>query len=254
MIWVIGCKGMLGAELSCLLERYGIPFIGTDREVDITDLNSLDKFAQNRQIKCIVNCAAYTAVDKAEDDIDTCNNINHLGALNIAVYSSKISARLIHISTDYVFDGKSSIPYKEDDITNPIGVYGRTKKDGETAVLQNNPHSIIIRTAWLYGKYSNNFISTMIKLMNERFEIKVVNDQRGSPTCAFDLVNVIIKFINTDKSYGIFHYTNEGNITWYDFAKEIYRLGKELNLIKNNCSVLPCTSAEYPSKVKRPSY
>jgi len=254
MIWLIGNKGMLGTELSNLLEKKGIPFIGTDRDVDITDLNTLNNFTKDKQIKCIVNCAAYTAVDKAEDDFETCDRLNHLGAANIAICSAMIPARIIHISTDYVFDGTGSAPYREDDNTNPIGVYGRTKKDGETAVLQNNPHSYIIRTAWLYGKHGNNFVSTMLKLMNERSELKVVNDQIGNPTWAFDLANVIIKFMNTEKPAGIYHYTNEGNITWFNFANEIYKQGKKLGLIKNDCSVLPCTSSEFPAKVKRPAY
>ena len=246
---------MLGNELSELFEKTSVPYIGTDREVDITDLNALNVFASyNRQIKCIINCAAYTAVDKAEDDLETCEKVNHLGAKNIAVCSKNIATRLIHISTDYVFDGTGSAPYKEDDKTNPIGVYGKTKKDGETAVQQNNPNSHIIRAAWLYGKHGNNFVSTMIRLMNERFELKVVNDQRGSPTWAYDLAGVIVKLINTEKPAGIYHFTNEGNITWFEFAKEIYKQGKEFGLIKNDCSVLPCTSAEFPAKVKRPAY
>jgi len=254
MIWLIGCKGMLGTELSNLLEKTNLPFVGTDREVDITNKKALNEFINGKNINYVINCAAYTAVDKAEDDIQTCNNLNNLGAANIASCSSEIKAKFIHISTDYVFDGKGFIPYKEDDITNPIGVYGKSKRDGEISVLENNPNSYIIRTAWLYGKYGNNFISTMIRLMNERDEIKVVNDQRGSPTWAYDLVNIIINFINADRPYGIYHYTNEGDITWFDFAKEIYNLGRELNLIKKNCLVSPCTSEEFPSKVTRPSF
>ena len=254
MIWLIGNRGMLGTELSNLMEYLNIPYIGTDRDVDITNPDALNGYADNKQIKYIINCAAYTAVDKAEDDVANCEKLNNLGASNIAIFSKNIQARFVHISTDYVFDGTASVPYKEDDLVNPIGVYGRTKRDGETAILKSNPNSYIIRTAWLYGRYGNNFVSTMIKLMNERPELKVVNDQKGSPTWAYDLSRIIIEFVKTGIPFGIYHYSNEGSITWYDFACEIYRQGKELGLINNNCSIKPCTSAEFPSKVKRPNY
>jgi dTDP-4-dehydrorhamnose reductase len=265
MIWLIGNKGMLGTELSLLLEKSGIYYTGTDREVDITDSEALKNFACNKQIKWIINCAAYTAVDKAEDDIEVCRNLNTRGASNIAECAKIAGAKLIHISTDYVFDGRGITeegnirPYREDDKTAPTGVYGLTKRDGELAVIENNPYSYIIRTAWLYGKYGNNFVHTMLKLMNERDEVKVVDDQRGSPTWTFDLAMVILGIIRTtdtgkNMSFGIYHYTNEGNITWFDFAKEIYKQGHEYGCIKNECKVIQCTSAEFPAKVKRPAY
>jgi len=262
MIWLIGCKGMLGTEFSLLLEKNGISFIATDREVDITDMAALQRFAEKQPLSWIVNCAAYTAVDKAEDDVEACRRLNVLGAANIAFCAKSAGARLIHISTDYVFDGKGIAegnnlrPYREDDAANPIGVYGLTKHDGEIAVMENNPHFYIIRTAWLYGKYGNNFVSTMLRLMNEREEIKVVNDQMGSPTWAYDLSCMILAFISAENNipFGIYHYTNEGKISWFDFAGEIYKSGRELGLIKKECAVKPCTSAEYPAKVKRPEY
>jgi len=267
MIWLIGSKGMLGTELSLLLEKSGLPFVGTDREVDITDTTALEKFAENQSINWIINSAAYTAVDKAEDDAENCRRLNTLGAGNIAACAKKIGARLIHISTDYVFDGKGIKadgtdvlrPYREDDTTAPIGVYGLTKRDGEIAVQENNPNSYIIRTAWLYGKHGNNFVHTMLRLMNERNEVKVVNDQRGSPTWAVDLAEAIISFVKTEKTgkdipYGIYHFTNEGEITWFDFAKEIFKQGREQQLITKDCGVNPCTSADFPAKVKRPAY
>jgi len=259
MIWLIGCKGMLGRELSIILEESGLPFSGTDSEVDITDMSALENFIKNKSFNWIINCAAYTAVDKAEDDTDLCNRINVLGAENISICSKKIGARFIHISTDYVFDGKGSVPYKEDDLTNPIGVYGLTKRKGEILVLENNPNSYIIRTAWLYGIYGNNFVKTMIKLMNEKNELKIVDDQRGSPTWAFDLALVISNLIQKSMSnvifpFGIYHYTNEGNITWYNFACEIFSAGKEIGLINNECKLIPCTSMDYPAKVKRPAF
>jgi len=265
VIRLIGCKGMLGTELSQLLEKSGLPFIGTDREVDITDMAALNASAAGQQVNWIINCAAYTAVDKAEDDVEFCRALNTLGAANIAAVANSTAisnsdgARLIHISTDYVFDGKGERPYREDDATAPTGVYGLTKRDGEIAVLEKNLRSYIIRTAWLYGKHGNNFVHTMLKLMNERDEVKVVNDQRGSPTWTFDLASVIITLIKAVDSgkeipFGVYHFTNEGNITWFDFAKEIYRQGREQGRITKDCAVNPCTSAEYPAKVKRPGY
>ena len=261
MIWLIGCKGMLGTELSLLMEKAGLPFIGTDREVDIANPAALEKFIEQPwQFGWIINCAAYTAVDKAEDDVETCRRLNTLGAANIAACAQKIGARLIHISTDYVFDGTGKRPYTEEDTTAPTGVYGLSKRDGELAVMENNPRTYIIRTAWLYGKYGNNFVATMLRLMNERDEVKVVDDQRGSPTWAFDLASAVLAVIaaiaNGGKNipFGIYHYTDEGDISWFDFAKEIYQQGRELGRISKDCAVKPCASAEYPAKVKRPAY
>lgn len=263
MIWLIGNKGMLGTEISQLLEKNNIAFTGTDKEVDITDIAALDNFSKENNFDWVINCAGYTAVDKAEDDFENCQNINAIGAGNIAACAKNKNAKLIHISTDYVFDGKGIIingiecPYKEDDLTNPIGFYGLSKRDGELSVLEKNPCSFIIRTAWLYGKNGNNFVNTMLRLMKEREEINVVNDQRGSPTWAFDLAFVIISFIRKEKNsvpYGIYHYTNEGNITWFDFAKEIYSQGHTFGFLDKDCKIKPCTSAEYPAKVKRPSF
>ncbi|MDR0456006.1 MAG: dTDP-4-dehydrorhamnose reductase [Treponema sp.] len=258
-IWLIGNKGMLGTELSLLLEKSGLPFVGTDCEIDITDTAALEQFAKKQSVGWIINCAAYTAVDRAEEDAENCRRLNTLGAGNIATCAKSIGARLIHISTDYVFDGNGNRPYREDDATNPIGVYGLTKREGELAILENNPRSYIIRTAWLYGRHGNNFVHTMLRLMNERDEIKVVNDQRGSPTWTFDLASAVLAFIKNvdagkDIPFGIYHYTNEGNITWFDFAKEIFRQGREGGQIVKDCAVKPCTSAEYPAKVKRPVY
>jgi dTDP-4-dehydrorhamnose reductase len=263
LIWLIGSKGMLGTELSLLLEKSGLPFTGTDREIDITDMTALTettaKLSEKQPVKWIINCAAYTAVDKAEDDVEVCRALNTQGSANIASVAKNTEARLIHISTDYVFDGKGERPYREDDATAPTGVYGLTKRDGEIAVQKNNHRSYIIRTAWLYGRHGNNFVYTMLRLMNGRDEVKVVNDQRGSPTWTFDLAAVILTFIKAEDSgkeipFGVYHFTNEGNITWFDFAKEIYKQGKEQGRITKDCAVSPCTSAEYPAKVKRPAY
>jgi len=264
MIWLIGSKGMLGTELSLLLEKSGYSFIGTDCEVDITDYAALEAFIQNQQkgkqaIDWIINCAAYTAVDKAEDDVENCRKLNTLGAGNIAECAKSIGAHLIHISTDYVFNGQGNKPYMEEDATDPIGVYGLTKRDGEIKVFEKNKNTYIIRTAWLYGKFGNNFVHTMIRLMKERDNVKVVNDQRGSPTWAFDLSEAVISFIKArqagkDVPYGIYHFTNEGEISWFDFAREIYDKGRALGILTKDCDVMPCTSLEFPAKVKRPAY
>jgi dTDP-4-dehydrorhamnose reductase len=269
MLWLIGNKGMLGTEFSSILEKRGISFVGTDREVDILDPLALAAFVEGQgrvgSVTWIVNCAAYTAVDKAEDDLDLCRRLNVEGPGNIARIAQGIGARLIHISTDYVFDGKgiqeggNLRPYRESDETGPIGVYGLTKCDGERAVLENNPRSYIVRTAWLYGKYGNNFVRTMLRLMNERDEVKVVNDQRGSPTWARDLAETLAAIVVAEGEgrqipYGVYHYTDEGSITWFDFALEIYGRGRQLGLIKKDCAVGPCSSAEFPARVTRPAY
>jgi dTDP-4-dehydrorhamnose reductase len=256
---------MLGTELSMLLEKSGLPFVGTDREVDITGTAALENFTEKQPVKWIINCAAYTAVDKAEDDVEICRKLNTIGSGNIASSAKNIGAKIIHISTDYVFDGNGITengilrPYREDDTTNPIGVYGLTKRDGELAVLENNPRSYIIRTAWLYGRHGGNFVHTMLRLMNEWDEVKVVDDQRGSPTWTFDLASAVLAFVKIVDSgknvpFGIYNYTNEGNITWFDFAKEIFRQGRECGRIAKDCAVKPCTSAGYPAKVRRPAF
>jgi len=264
MIWLIGNKGMLGTELSLLLEKSGYSFIGTDCEVDITTTVALGNFIRthkNRKqpIDWIINCAAYTAVDKAEDEIKICRKINTIGADNIAFCAKNIDAKLIHISTDYVFNGQGNRPYTEEDATDPIGVYGLTKRDGEIKVFEENKNTYIIRTAWLYGKCGNNFVHTMLKSMKEGDKIKVVNDQKGSPTWAFDLAKAVIAFIKTrqagkDVPYGIYHFTDDGEITWFDFAKEIYNQGRTLGILTKDCDIIPCTSSEFPTKVKRPAY
>jgi dTDP-4-dehydrorhamnose reductase len=263
LIWLVGSKGMLGTELSMLLEKSGLPFAGTDRGVNITNMAELTaahaKLAEKKQVKWIINCAAYTEVDKAEDEVEVCRSLNVQGAANIAAIANNTGARLIYLSTDYVFDGKGNRPYREDDAAAPISVYGRTKREGEIEVLKNNPGSYIIRTAWLYGKYGRNFVHNMLRQMNEKDEVNVVNDQHGSPTWTFDLASVILTFIKNvdsgkDVPFGIYHFTNEGDITWFDFAKEIYRQGRKHGNITKNCAVNPCASAEYSVKAQRPVY
>jgi dTDP-4-dehydrorhamnose reductase len=253
MIWLIGNKGMLGTELSEAFSRAGLPFVGTDREVSILDEAALAAYAAEKKIDWIVNCAAYTAVDKAEDEPDLCRALNAAGPGNIAKIAERIGASLLHISTDYVFDGNGTRPYREDDPTGPTGVYGGTKEEGERAVLAACGRTVIVRTAWLYGRHGPNFVHTMLRLMRERESIGVVADQRGSPTWARDLAEAIVKITTATKpAYGIFHFTGAGETVWHEFALEILRFGKEYGLLSKDCQVNALTTAQYPTKTRRP--
>ncbi|MBO5137746.1 MAG: dTDP-4-dehydrorhamnose reductase [Spirochaetaceae bacterium] len=265
MVWLIGNKGMLGSEVETQLEFNEINFIATDREVDITNLGALEAYvAANPNITWIVNCAAYTAVEKAEEEPELAEKLNATGAGNIATVANKIGARMIHISTDYVFDGTGKTPYTEIMPISPLGVYGRTKADGEKLVQKNLEDAYIFRTAWLYGPRGKNFVYTMVNLMNSKDSISVVNDQFGSPTCTLDLARYIIMTIlgyqevfgNPHRCLppGIYHCTGEGKTTWYDFALEIYRIGKEKGIITKECQIKPCSTQEYGARVQRPAY
>lgn len=256
MVWLIGCKGMLGNEIARQLTENKIEFVGTDIDVDITNPQALADFAKGKEITYIINCSAYTAVDKAESDAEFAKKLNEDGPRNIANLANQIHAKMIHISTDYVFDGTGKVPYTEEMPIAPIGVYGKTKADGEAAVRDSLDEHYIIRTAWLYGWAGKNFVYTMIKAMNTHDSVKVVNDQKGTPTFAGDLANVIIQIINkNDVPYGTYHCTDLGEITWWDFTNEIKKQGIELGLITNKeCNVNPCSTDEYPTPAKRPTY
>lgn len=261
MIWLIGNKGMLGTEVANLLTREGFSWVGSDRETDIRDPAALRGWLDasaggNRQpIDWIVNCSAYTAVDKAEDEEELARGINALGAANIARLAATIGARLIHISTDYVFRGDGTRPYMETDPVDPQGAYGRTKAEGESLVANLCPHNFTIRTAWLYGQHGPNFVDTMLRLMRERDSIGVVADQYGTPTWAFDLAQAIVAIIRREPaSSGIYHFTNAGQTTWFEFATEIQCLGLAHGLLDHACSIKPLTTAEYPTKARRPAY
>lgn len=250
-ILVTGVNGQLGMEMRnisvCSADRY----IFTDvAELDITDADAVDRTVSSESIDIIINCAAYTNVDKAEDDEQTADLINHKAVAIMAAAAAKRDATLIHISTDYVFNGCSCIPYKENDPTSPTGAYGRTKLAGEQAVIVSGCMYLIFRTAWLYSPYGKNFVKTMMKLTAEKDSLDVVFDQVGTPTCAADLAALIYKVI-TDRMLdrqGIYHFSNEGVCSWYDFAVEI------CHLCGNACDIHPCHSNEFPSKVRRPSY
>lgn len=275
MLWVIGCNGMLGTELCRELTEKNIDFTGTDRNVDITSEASLVAFAKQcaadgKAVTAIVNCAAYTAVDKAESEPDFAARLNAQGPRNIARVAKALGVPLVHISTDYVFDGTASTPRTESDAVSPLGVYGATKAEGEKAVMAETDAFYILRTAWLYGWAGKNFVYTMIRAMNSRESVKVVADQRGTPTFCGTLCSVIIAILEragatgsaaTDTGsaaavpYGIYHVTDEGETTWYDFTREIKAQGEKGGLVTNTaCAVHSCTTAEYPTPAKRPAY
>lgn len=251
-ILVTGANGQLGRELRNILESE-IPgqSIYTDvSELDLTDSKAVDLFFKQNEISHVVNCAAYTAVDRAEEEKLECASININAVKNLAIAADSIGAKIIHISTDYVFDGTAHRPYKESDKVNPISEYGTTKRKGETALLALAPESIIIRTSWLYSPHGNNFVKTMMRLGEERPEIKVVCDQIGSPTYALDLAKAIYNVLTSHQWVeGIFHYSNEGVCSWYDFTKAIHRVAG----IKG-CNVCPIPTEEYPTAATRPFF
>lgn len=253
MIWLIGNKGMLGSDVDFFLKETHKDYTASDIEVDITDLEQLKRFISDKKIDWIINCSAYTAVDKAEDEPEKAFKINTEGALNIAKIAREKEAKLIHISTDYVFDGEKNGSYTEDDDPNPMGAYGKSKLEGEKNIQNLIEKYFIFRTAWLYGKNGNNFVYTMLRLFKEKEAVKVVSNQWGTPTHTKDLAGTIIKIIQ-DKSdkYGIYHFTNEGRTNWYEFAKEIYERAKKHKLIKKNINIIPITTEEYPTKAVRP--
>ncbi len=257
MIWLIGCKGMLGSEIARQLKDNNIDFVGTDIDVDITSYEILSEFVSNKPIKWIINCAAYTAVDLAETNVELATKLNTTAPGNIAKVAKKIGATVIHISTDYVFDGTAKSPLTENMKIAPIGVYGKTKADGEKSIVENTDKYYILRTAWLYGWAGKNFVYTMIRVMNKNPAVKVVADQKGTPTFAGDLSDVILKICNKEIPipYGIYHVTDLGEITWFDFTNEIKKQGIETGLLLNkDCVVNPCTTDEYPTPAKRPAY
>ena len=250
-ILVTGANGQLGVALRNISDSYaGFEFFYTDIDtLDICDKELTDAFVKLIHPDVIINCAAYTAVDKAEDDILLCLRINRNALFNIGEAAVSVGAKVIHISTDYVFDGCETRPYLEDDATNPTSVYGLSKLAGEQALMSECSDYVIIRTAWLYSEIGSNFVKTMLRLGAERDTLGVVADQQGTPTYAGDLAEAIMKVLMAEQFVpGIYHYTNEGVCTWYDFAVKIF----ELTGIQ--CVVKPLTTAGYPTRAKRPAY
>lgn len=251
-ILVTGSNGQLGSEIKELSSEYLYNFYFTNRdELDITDDEAIRNFIKTKDIKAIINCAAYTAVDKAESDQENAEMINHQAVKNLAQRAKEQNIKFIHISTDYVFDGTNHKPYMETDITNPQGVYGKTKLDGEKALLAINPKdSIIIRTSWVYSSYGANFVKTMLRLGREKESLGVIYDQIGTPTYAKDLAKAILEILPKVKNetLEIYNYSNEGVLSWYDFAKEIMRMAKL------DCKINPIETKDYPTAAKRPHY
>ena len=250
-ILVTGANGQLGSEVKELekaFPKHQFQFV-TKAELDISNEDYVSEIFNQFKPDYCINCAAYTAVDKAENDVEAAFAINANGVRNLAVACSNLQARLIHISTDYVFDGTAQSPYKDEDATNPKGVYGASKLKGEQEALLHNNESIIIRTSWVYSVHGNNFVKTMLRLMASKPEINVVSDQVGSPTYAADLAEAILQIIDGGKwQTGIYHYSNEGIISWYQFALAIKKL------TNSTCLINPIPTEQYPTPAKRPHY
>ena len=250
-ILVTGCNGQLGNEIQLLEKNYPqYTFFNTDvQELDITDTTAIEKFVEDNHIDGIINCAAYTAVDKAESDEALCTKLNAEAPAYLANAIEKQGGWMIHVSTDYVFNGTNHIPYTEECETQPCGVYGKTKLVGEFNVLKFCKRAVIIRTAWLYSTFGNNFVKTMLKLGKEREALNVVFDQIGTPTYAADLAHTIMQVIEKGIFPGTYHFTNEGVTSWYDFTIAIHRIAG----IKS-CKVQPIHTSEYPTPAMRPHY
>jgi dTDP-4-dehydrorhamnose reductase len=255
-VLITGSNGQLGSEIKKLASDYeNLECIFKDlSELDICDTETLTTIITDQHINAVINCAAYTAVDKAEEEALIAQKVNSEGVLSLANALRKVDGKLIHISTDYVFDGNHSQPYKESDPVSPIGVYGETKRAGELAVLNSIIDAIVIRTSWLYSGYGNNFVKTMLRIGNEKKSIQVVSDQKGTPTFAKDLAKTCLDILsnasstNISKRGNLYHYSNEGVTSWCDFATAI------MEISNIDCKVIPIETKDYPTQARRPMY
>src|SRR5574344_1741533 len=251
-ILVTGSMGQLGSEIRELASKYSYNFFFTDRNnIDITSKDDIRKFCQTNNINVIINCAAYTAVDKAESDQQNADLVNRKAVKKLSIVAKELNIKLIHISTDYVFDGKNFKPYVEEYKTNPQSVYGKSKLDGENEMININPlNSIIIRTSWVYSYYGNNFVKTMLRLGKEKEELGVIFDQVGTPTYAAHLAKTILDIVPQIENHKveIYTYSNEGVLSWYAFAPEIMKMAKL------NCKINPIETYQYPTPAKRPHF
>jgi len=250
-ILIIGAAGQLGQCLKTVAERRGIDNVIFPSEQDANILNEelLDTLLLQEKPSFVINCAAYTAVDKAEDEVELSKAINETGAANLATVCKNHKSTLIHVSTDFVFNGNEVKLLKEEDVAKPINVYGQTKLDGELAIAKILDEHFIIRTSWLYSEYANNFVKTMLKLAETRNELNVIADQVGTPTYAIDLANAIFDIIDSgSNAYGTYHYSNEGVTSWFDFATAIFQIGGA------NVKVNPIPGSAYPTKAARPAF
>ena len=255
VVLVTGANGQLGQSIQFIANKYpNIQFVYTDfQEMDITNLESCQTVFLKHKPQFCINTAAYTAVDKAESESDKAHLINAVGAENLAKVCKEFNSTLLHISTDFIFDGSSTTPYLETDIPNPQSVYGQTKLDGELAIQNTWEKHFIIRTSWVYSQFGANFMKTMLRLASERDSLSVVSDQIGTPTNSVDLAEVLLKIIQSSiihhpTSFGIYNFSNEGECSWYDFAKEIFHQ----NSVKIDLKAIPTTA--YPTPAKRPAY
>lgn len=252
-ILVTGANGQLGTEIKQISEQhtqYQFFFTNT-ATLNITNFKQVHSYCSKNNINIILNCAAYTNVEQAEENIENCFAVNHLGTENLSKISKELHIQLIHISTDYVFNGSNTAPYLETDSTNPLNVYGASKLKGEESMLTINPkNSIIIRTSWVYSSYGNNFVKSMLKLSETRTELRIVADQFGTPTYAADLAKTMLKILPKIQNSGveIYHYSNQGTCSWCEFAKEMF------HQTKKEVKVLPISTDQYPTKAKRPLF
>jgi dTDP-4-dehydrorhamnose reductase len=254
-IWLLGDQGMLGRQIAGELREKGFSFSASDREVDIGDMSSLKVFSRGKKISWIINCAGYTAVDQAETDGAAAFRVNAAGVENLARLAAELDAKLVHFSTDYVFDGRARRPYEETDPPQPLSQYGLSKWQGEKLLLANRQSVFIFRISWLYGVHGHNFVNTMLKFFHEKSEVGVVNDQFGSPTYAAALARNVVRLIGSDSErYGLYHYCDRGVISWYDFAARIMSLALEHNLLQKKIPLLAIATADFPTRVVRPAY
>ncbi|MNB79805.1 dTDP-4-dehydrorhamnose reductase [compost metagenome] len=251
-VLVTGAAGQLGQDVVRLLEKQGHEVLACDRqEMDITDIDQCAKVIGEFEPETVIHCAAHTAVDAAESDVDAAYLLNAVGTRNVVLAAEKAGAKIVYISTDYVFSGESSMPYFEYDNTDPKSIYGKSKRAGEVLVQTLSSKYFIVRTSWVYGKYGNNFVKTMLKLGLEKPMLQVVNDQNGSPTYTVDLANFLLELIQTAK-YGIYHASNTETCTWYEFAKEIFAEAEAILGLKFTARLEPCTTEEFPRPAPRP--
>ncbi len=252
-VLVTGASGQLGIDTVVVLDRKGHNVLGCNRsQLDITNLEQCQQVIREFMPDVIVHCAAYTAVDAAESDVDGAYLVNATGSRNIAVAAESIGAKVVYISTDYVFDGKGDQPYHEYDNTDPQGIYGKSKRAGEVLTQTLSSRYFIVRTSWVYGLHGNNFVKTMLKLGQEKPELKVVHDQKGSPTYTVDLAEFIAELMLTEK-YGVYHASNSGACTWYEFTQEIFRQAQQVLDATIVAKLEPCTTADFPRPASRPA-
>lgn len=245
-VLVTGCRGQLGQDVCKRLAALDVEYDGVDiDDFDLTDAAETERCVVRSRPDAIIHCAAYTAVDKAEEASDLCFSVNEKGTFNLAKAAADLGTKIVYLSTDYVFDGAGSLPHKEEDPTNPLNVYGASKLAGERAILSQTERCFIVRTSWVFGIHGRNFVETMLRLGEQRDSVSVVCDQIGSPTYTVDLARLLCSMIFTEK-YGIYHAANEGFCSWYDLAC------RTMELAGRPCRVLPINSAEYPTKAKRP--